>query len=261
ACIMGYGNGVAAGIFAGSQTVSASLGLLADTVREMPLDEDARSHLLLIIPACYAVTYVFGTIGTTWFLSGVAPAMMGGMKKVKEEVARIEQDMDAADATLAPGIIPARRNVLFRAYEVQTEFFDTPRTPDEICRYYNAAGSRVVGERARIGGAVLDPSRSMTIAKGDRIVLGGRADDIISLANPPGPEIADSELLNFGAERTPVTVASGKIDGMSLDMLRSQPYMQRVMVASVKRNGMGITAKSLTEIHGGDVLTLVGVAV
>lgn len=258
AWIMGYGNGVAAGLFAGSQTVSASLGLLADTVREMPLDEDARSHLLLIIPACYAVTYVFGTIGTTWFLSGVAPAMMGGMKKVKEEVARIEQDMDAADATLAPGIIPARRNVLFRAYEVQNEFFDTPRTPDEICRYYNAAGSRVVVERARIGGTVLDPSRSMTIAKGDRIVLGGRADDIISLANPPGPEIADSELLNFGAERTPVTVASGKIDGMSLDMLRSQPYMQRVMVASVKRNGMSIPAKNMTEIHGGDVLTLVG---
>lgn len=258
ASIMGYSKGVAAGLFVGSQTVSAALGLLADTVREMPLEEDARSHLLLIIPACYAVTYVFGTIGTAWFLSGVAPAMMGGMKKVKEEVARIEQDMDSTDTALAPGIIPARRNVLFRAYEVQSEFFDTPRTADEICSYYSATGSRVVVERARIGGKVLDPSRSMTIAKGDRIVLGGRADDLISLSNPPGPEIADSELLNFGAERTPVTVASGKIDGMSLDALRGQPYMQRVMVASIKRNGMSIPAKSLTEIHAGDVLTLVG---
>ncbi len=258
AWIMGYSNGVATGLFAGSQTVSAALGLLADTVREMPLDESARGHLLLIIPACYAVTYVFGTIGTAWFLSSVAPAMMGGMKKVKADVARIEQDMDAADATPAPGIIPARRNVLFRAYEVQSEFFDTPRTADEISRYYSAAGHRVVVERARVGGVVLDPSQSVKIAKGDRIVLGGRADDIISLDAPPGPEVADAELLNFGAERTPVTVASGKIDGMSLDALRNQSYMQRVMVASIKRNGMNIPAKKLTEIHGGDVLTLVG---
>ena len=258
AWFMGYSKGVATGLFAGSQTVSAALGLLADTVREMPVEDAVRNHLLVIIPACYAVTYVFGTIGTAWFLSSVAPAMMGGMKKVKQEVADVEQSMDGADATLAPGIIPARRNVLFRAYEAQSELFDTPRTVEEVVRFYDAAGSRVVVERARIGGAVLEPSCTMKISKGDRLVLGGRADDMVSIKNPPGPEIADPELLNFGAERTPVTVASGKIDGMSFATLRNQPFMQRVMIASIKRNGMNIPAKNMTEIHGGDILTLVG---
>ncbi len=256
--LMGYGNGVAAGLFAGSQTVSASLGLLADTVREMPNDPQTREHLLLIIPACYAVTYVFGTIGSAWFLSSVAPSMLGGLKKVKDEVARIEQEMDSSTRSLAPGFIRARRPVSFRAYEATDEFYNTPRSPEEIHAMYEQKGVRVMVERARIAGKVVNPSPDLRIAKGDHIVLGGRARDIVNLTTPPGPEVTDPELLNFGAERTPTTVATGEVDGMLLGDLLNKDYMERVMVASVSRNGMSIPLKSKTELHAGDVLILIG---
>lgn len=256
--IMGYSTGVAAGLFAGSQTVSASLGLMADTLREMPGDSEDRERILMLIPACYAVTYVFGTIGTAWFLSTVGPRMLGGIDRVREETARIEQEMDRGKNISAPGLIPAQRDVLFRAYEADSEFYTKPRTPAEIQQYYEAAGVRVIVERARVGGSLVTTSVDLQISRHDIIVLGGRRSELIALANPPGPEVTDPELLNFGAERTPVTVAGGTADGMQLGQLRLQPYMERVVIASIKRNGLNIPALSNTVIHAGDVLTLVG---
>lgn len=256
--LMGYGNGVAAGLFAGSQTVSASLGLLADTVREMPGDSDTQSHLLMILPACYAVTYVFGTVGSAWFLSNVAPSMLGGLKKVKDEVARIEQDMDSSTNSLAPGFIRARRPISYRAYKCEIDFFDTPRSPEEIQEMYAAKGVRVMVERARTDGKIVNPTPSVIIKKGDTIVLGGHSRDIVNLTTPPGAEVTDPDLLNFGAERTPTTVASGKIDGMTLGELLSQDFMERVMIASISRNGMSVPFKDKTELHAGDVLILIG---
>lgn len=258
AYIMGYGKGVAAGLFAGSQTVSASLGLLADTVREMPVDEATRASLLMLIPACYAVTYVLGTVGTAWFLSSMGPRMMGGMAKVKADVANIEQAMDASDKALGPGMIPARRAVIYRAYEATDPFYDTPRSPAEIRQKYAGVGVRVIVERARVNGVVTDPTAEMRISHGDHIVLGGRAAEMVELPEPPGPEVADPELLHFGAERTPVTVAGGTVDGMTLGELRGQEYMGRIAVASIKRSGLDIPAKNNTELHAGDVITLVG---
>lgn len=255
--IMGYGNDVAAGLYAGSQTVSACLGMLGDTVREMPLDEDRRQTMLLLIPACYAVTYVFGTVGSAWFLSTISPKMLGGLDKVKEDVARIEQLMDKSGNAADPGIIPARRPVVFRAFKAESSFYDTPRSAQEIHEYYDKAGIRILVERARINGKVMNPSKYNLIGKGDEVVLGGRSEVLVALSDAPGPEVYDPELLNFGAERTPVTVSS-KQDGITLEQLRQLPEMERVIVSSIRRNGMSIPVKARTEIHAGDILTLVG---
>ncbi|MDE6692556.1 MAG: aspartate-alanine antiporter [Muribaculaceae bacterium] len=258
AMIMGYSKGVAAGLFAGSQTASASLGLLSDTVRSLPVDDAEREHMLKLIPACYAATYVLGTVFTAWFLSSMAPRMLGGLDKVKADVAAVEQRLDSTDSNLAPGMIPARRKVVFRAYEVSDPFYDTPRTPAEISEHYASAGVRVIVERARIDGIVTDPTDGMKISKGDHVVLGGRAQEMVALPVPPGQEVVDPELLNFGAERTPVTIASGEADGLTLGQLRGKDYMERVAIAGVRRNGLTIPDKNNTTLCAGDVLTLVG---
>ncbi|MDE6027056.1 MAG: aspartate-alanine antiporter, partial [Muribaculaceae bacterium] len=256
--LMGYDSSIAAGLYAGSQTVSACLGMLGDTVKELPMDESARASMLALIPACYAVTYVFGTVGSAWFLSTIGPKMLGGLDKVKEDVARIEQLMDKSGDAPDPGIIPARRPVVFRAFKAESDFFNTPRSAAEIHDYYRKAGVRLLVERARINGKVMNPSKYNLISKGDEVVLGGRSEVLVALQNAPGPEVYDPELLNFGAERTPVTVAKGKADGITLEKLRTFPEMERVVVASIKRTGMTIPVKAQTELHAGDVLTLVG---
>ncbi len=256
--IMGYSTGVAAGLYAGSQTVSASLGLLGDTVREMPMEATQRDYMLKIIPACYAVTYVLGAVGSAWFLSNIGPMMMGGLKKVKEDVARIEQEMDSGDPMPEPGQIQAARPVAFRAYKATCDYFVTPKTVAELEDIFRRHDLRVFVERLRIKGEIMDPQPDQLIYKGDTVVLGARKEEIIDVHEFLGPEVADHELLNFGAERTPVTVSAGGAAGMTLGELRKQPYMRGVVVASLKRNNLSIPAKNKTELQRGDIIILVG---
>lgn len=257
AYLMGYDNGIATGLFAGSQTASACLGMVGDTVRELPLNESGRQYLLMIIPACYAVTYVFGTVGSAWFLSTIAPKMMGGLDKVKSDVARIEEEMDKEDE-LGPGQIHAGRSISFRCYEVQSDFFSSPRSVAEVEARFSELGWIIYVERARIAGKVTDPSLTLMISKGDHIVLGGRVEEIVDMHSRVGEEVSDPELMNFGAEKTPVTVSSKGVAGMTFGQVRRQDYMQRVIVASIKRDGVSLPVKAQTELYPGDVLTLVG---
>ena len=134
---------------------------------------------------------------------------------MQADVADMEQRLEGGDAPLGPGMIPARRPVVYRAYEVSDPFFDTPRSPAEIREHYNDMNVRVVFVRARINGVITDPSPEVRITLGSHIVLGGRSEEMAALPSPPGKEVADHELLNFGAERTPVTIASKDVDGMT----------------------------------------------
>lgn len=257
AIVMGYDNGIATGLYAGAQTASACLGMISDTVRELPVSEEQRAYLLMIIPACYAVTYVFGTVGTAWFLSSVAPKMMGGLAKVREDTAKVENEMDS-ESHLGPGQIQAARPVSFRAYEVESDFFDYPRTIAELESHFSQQGWRVFVERARIKGKIVDPDEDVRLSKGDHVVLAGRMEEIVDMQARLGSEVNDPELLNFGAERTPVTVSQKGASGLTFGALRRKNYMQRVMIASIRRNGMNLPVKAKTELYPGDVLTLVG---
>ena len=58
ALVMGYNPGEAAGLLAGSQTISAVIGVAEDTMANMGLDEAQRQSYINIIPVSYAVTYV-----------------------------------------------------------------------------------------------------------------------------------------------------------------------------------------------------------
>ena len=88
--IMGYNKGISVGLFAGAQTVSATIGVGSDTIRALGIPADTANKMIGYIPAVYAVTYVFGTIGTAWIIANLGPILLGGLKKAKEETARLE---------------------------------------------------------------------------------------------------------------------------------------------------------------------------
>lgn len=256
--LMGYDNGIAAGLFAGSQTVSASLGLLSDTVAQLPLDADRKDYLQAIIPACYAVTYVFGTIGTSWFLSTVGPKLMGGLDKVLAEVSSIEQQMDHDSDSTEPGFIKARRPVQFRCYKVNPQIIGKPITVKLLESHFHDKKIWIFVERLRTGDKIIDPDESQLIYPGDTVVIAARTENIIDVTASIGQEVSDPELLNFGAERTPVTVSSKGVSGSTLGQLRKESFMDRVVVASIKRNGASIPMKRNTMLDSGDVIVLVG---
>lgn len=256
--LMGYNTGTAVGLFAGSQTVSAVIGVGSDTINSLHIDEDTKRHLISMIPSSYAVTYVFGTIGAAWITANLGPRLCGGITKVKEEIARIEAEMDEGEFAAQPGLIVANRPVSFRAYRAEASFFRRPRSVSEIEEALANKGHRLFVERLRVGGDIVDVEPDVRVGRGDIIVIGGRRETVVSEAGVIGPEVVDHELLNFEAENLPVTVSRRGAAGITLGQLRNSDFMSGVMVRSLVRNDVKMPLRSRTTLEQGDVLTLVG---
>ena len=70
----GYDLGYAAGFYSGSQTISAAMGLSTDAINRLGLAADEAKNLLDSMPVAYAVTYMFGTVGSAIVIALLGPA-------------------------------------------------------------------------------------------------------------------------------------------------------------------------------------------
>jgi putative transport protein len=72
----GYDVGSATGLYAGATTISASMGLATDAINRLGLSPEETKKLLDAMPVAYAVTYIFGTIGSALILALLGPALL-----------------------------------------------------------------------------------------------------------------------------------------------------------------------------------------
>lgn len=260
AVCMGYNVGEAVGLLAGSQTMSAAIGVGTDTINSLSASDADKQQWLSMIPVCYAVSYVFGTIGSAYVLANLGPWLLGGLKKVRSETAELEKKMNYGTANSDPNYINALRPVVFRAYKITDGFFSTPRTVAETEDYFRQKDKPIHVERLRSDGKIVDvdADRDMKISLGDEIVLSGRREFIIGDESWIGPEVVDSDLVNFMAEDLDVTVASKAVDGMTVDDLRKQKFMYGVSIKGISRGGVSVPVLAQVKIARGDVLSVVG---
>lgn len=258
ALLMHYDTGEALGLLAGSQTMSAIIGVGSDTLSSLNVSAADKKAWIEIMPVCYAVTYVFGTIGSAYILANLGPALLGGIKKVKAETAELEKQMNQGSAFSDPNYINALRPVAFRAYRAEADFFDSPKSISEIESYLADQGRRLFVERVRQGGKVLETAPDLRIAKGDEIVLSGRRQFIIGDEQWIGSEINDAELLSFPAEQVQVTVSKKGAAGKTVDQIRAMKEMYGVSIKSITRGGAPIPVLAQVKLCPGDVMTIVG---
>src|SRR5689334_17756677 len=74
--VAGYDFGYAAGLYSGSQTISAAMGLSTDAINRLGLAPDRVKALLDSMPIAYAVTYMFGTVGSAIVIALLGPALL-----------------------------------------------------------------------------------------------------------------------------------------------------------------------------------------
>ena len=72
---VGYDLGYSAGLYSGSQTISAAMGLSTDAINRLGLAAEQAKKLLDGMPIAYAVTYMFGTVGSALVIALVGPAL------------------------------------------------------------------------------------------------------------------------------------------------------------------------------------------
>lgn len=256
--IMHYNIGEALGLLSGAQTMSAVIGVGTDTLNSLNVSDADKKAWIEIMPVCYAVTYVFGTIGSAYLLANVGPAMLGGIKKVKAETAELEKQLNQGSAFSDPNYINALRPVAFRAYKVEADFFETPKTISEIESYLAGEGRRLFVERVRQGGNISEITPDLKITKGDEIVLSGRRQFIIGDEQWIGTEINDAELLTFPAEQVQVTVSKKRGAGKTVDQIRAMKEMYGVSIKSITRGGANIPVLAQIKLNPGDIITIVG---
>lgn len=260
--VMGYNVGETVGIFAGAQTISAVIGAGIDTVNTLPASAADKAGWVAIIPVAYAVTYVYGTIGSAWVLGNLGPKMLGGLAKVKADTQALELEMNQSTLTTDQAYIEANRPVAFRAYKLDTDFFDTPRTVVETEAYLQQNGRRLFVERVRTAadGKIVDPDATFQLKRGDQVALSGRREFIVGDEKWIGDEIFDQQLLDFPAEQMDILVTKKTIGGMTVDQVRRQKFMYGISIKTIKRSGVDIPVLAQTVIEPGDTITVIGMA-
>ena len=193
--LMGYNAGEAAGLLAGSQTMSAVLGVAEDTIGQMNISDTDKSAMVNVMPVAYAVTYIFGTAGSAWLVSDIGPRLLGGLDYVKKACKELEAKMGNNDESEQPGFMPAARPVTFRAYKISNEWFKEGKSVKQLEEYLDQLGRHLFVERVRINNVVTDVKPDLVLHTGNEVVLSGRREFVIGEENWIGDEVNDIELL------------------------------------------------------------------
>lgn len=260
ALLFHYNIGETLGLFAGAQTISAVIGVGQDAIGNMNAAAADKTAWQNIIPVCYAVTYIFGTIGSAWILGSLGPIMLGGLKKVRHETAELAAQMNRNELADDPAYINALRPVAYRAYKTDGTFFSQPRTVAEIEAEIERLGRRAFVERLRVDGTIIDNvTPDLQVKNGDEVVISGRREVMVLDESWLGTEVADSALLTFPIEKLPVMIANKKLEGITIEAMRRMPEMRGVIISNIVSSSQApIPVLAQTVLHRGDTLTLQG---
>lgn len=255
---MGLDPGQAAGMMAGASTASPVVGAAEDTVSTLNTTPDKIKAMIDAIPVCYAMTYVFGTLGAVWLLGYVGPAMMGGIDKVKQMTREYEKSHDSSAIGDDPAFFNADRSVAFRAFRAVGEWMNAPRTAADIRERFAADDRRISVERVKdAGDTVVDAIDSTIVNPGDIVVVSGRREAIVGDNSWLGEEIAGDAILTFPVEDIEVTV-SGHTPERRIAEIVDEDWMTGVEVKRVKRDGKLLPATPDATLRPRDIVEIVG---
>lgn len=254
ALIAGYDIGSAAGLYAGSQTISASMGLATDAINRLGLPPEQSKAMLDAMPVAYAVTYIFGTVGSAIVLALIGPSLLG--IDLEAECKRYELEHGGKKALGGAGT--AWHHYELRAYRVKEGGQAAGLTVLEAERLLPS--ERVFIERIRRDGKVQDATVDTVISAGDILAVAGRREILVDLIGSVAEEINDQELLAVPAGGVDVFVTNKEVDGKTLAELASMPLARGVFLRKIVR---GATATEIpilpnTQVQRGDILTIVG---
>ena len=254
ALVAGYDIGSSVGLYAGSQTISASMGLATDAINRLGLPAEESKAMLDAMPVAYAVTYIFGTVGSAIVLALVGPALLG--IDLEAECKRYEEEHGGKKAV--GGVGTAWHNYELRAYRVKEGGLIVGKTALEAEKLL--PDERVFVERVRRNGQLVDATVDTVFAPGDIVAVAGRREVLVNLIGPAAEEVDDRELLAVPANGVDVFVTSKDVDGKTLAELATMPAARGVFLRKIVR---GATATEIpilpnTKVHRGDILTIVG---
>ena len=207
------------------------------------------------MPIAYAVTYMFGTMGSAIVIAVLGPKLLGinleaACKDYEEKHGGGKKELGG------PGTGWTRWAL--RAYKVQ------PGGKAAGLRVAEAESlvpdSRLFILRIRRGSEIMDATADTVLKEGDVVAVAGEREVLVNVLGAAAVEVEDRELLAVPVEGVDVLVTNKEVDGKTLAELATRPEARGVFLRKITR---GATATDIpvlpgTEINRGDLLTLVG---
>ncbi|HZA37278.1 MAG TPA: aspartate-alanine antiporter, partial [Vicinamibacterales bacterium] len=243
--------GYAAGLYAGSQTISAAIGVATDQIGRLGYPPEQAKAYADAVPIGYAVTYLFGTIGSAIVLAQLGPKLIG--VDLRAACADYELKMGKGSAGLDPGSFSAYREIELRTYRVDA---GSPLIGSEARQLF--PGTRVFIERVRRGERMIDAFGDTVLSPGDIIAVSGPRQSLVGEVEAYAPEVHDAELLNLPATVVDVFVTSRALSGRTLRELAEEPFARGVYLRKLTRQMMELPILPESEVLRGDILTLAG---
>ena len=252
--LAGYDAGSAAGLFAGSQTLSASMGLATDAINRLGLPPDQTTAMLNEIPVAYAVTYIFGTVGSALILAVLGPRLLG--IDLVAECKAYELKMGGAPGPGGEGT--AWHQYEMRVFQVQPGSPLVGKSPPQA--ETSMGGARLFIERLRRGTELQELTSSTVIQPGDILAIEGRRDVLVNVVEHQALEVDDPELPSIPVEGIDVYLTNKHFNSKTVAELGHDPAAHGVFLRSITR---GATATSIpvhsnVQVHRGDILTISG---
>lgn len=248
----GYGPGMAEGLLAGSQTISASIGLATDAINRSGLSAEHAQAELNAIPVAYAVTYLFGTVGTGWILAFLGPKLL--RINLAQECERYERDMNIRP--MDGGANTAWHSYIVRAYKLKTAGLIAGKTVEDAEK---SQETRIFLENLRRDGKIIPFDNTTLLREGDIVAVSGPHEALVYWSNH-AEEVADQELIEIPVETVDVVVTSKKLNGKRLIDLSTAPYARGIYINAIRRGSMNvdIPVLSQTAINRGDIINITG---
>jgi len=252
--LAGYDLGYAAGFYSGSQTISAAMGLSTDAINRLGQAAEQTKTLLDGMPVAYAVTYMFGTVGSAIVIAIFGPALL------RMDLVKACKDYEAKQggAKELGGVGSAWHRWELRAFRVQQGGKAVGLRAVEAEALVPDA--RVFVSRIRRSGVIEDATADTVLREGDVVAVAGARDVLVKVIGETAKEVDDPELLAVPVEGVDVYVTNKAVDGKTLVEVARLPGARGVFLRKITR---GATATSIpilpnTQINRGDILTIVG---
>lgn len=254
--IVGYNLGYAAGLYSGSQTISAAMGLSTDAINRLGLAADQVKSMLDSMPVAYAVTYIFGTMGSAIVIALIGPAVL----RIDLVAACKDYEEKHGGGSKGPGggSGSAWHRWEMRAFRVQQGGKAAGLRADQAEALIPDA--RVFVQRVRRGGVIEDATAETVLREGDVVAVAGAREVLVKVLGATGTEVEDPELLSVPVEGVDVLVTNKAVDGKTLGELAQLPASRGVFLRKITRGATGTVIPILrdTQINRGDILTVVG---
>src|SRR3954469_8696080 len=229
----GYDVGYTAGLYSGSQTISAAMGLSTDAINRLGLPADQAKALLDSMPVAYAVTYMFGTMGSAIVIALLGPKLLGinlpAACKAYEEKQGGTKEMGGAGSAWhrwqlrAFRVRPGGKAVGLRASEAEALLPDT----------------RIFVQRVRRNGTIEEATADTVLREGDVVAVVGARDVLANVLGAEAEEVNDPELLSVPVTGIDVYVTNKEVLDKTLVELSKMPAVRGVFLRKIARGATG----------------------